>query len=94
MTVKTRILTIVVTLSVIIVAVCIISTNIIRTRENQPLILKAKDDHIALYKGDRIIEEYDDIDIRMLTDYDRYLLRNGIEVTDRTHLLSILEDYD
>ena len=94
MTKRIRILAIITAVSVILIVFCIITVNNFKAEQNQKLILKTKGTHLALYKGQRIVEVYDEIDVRRLTDYDRHLLNKGITIESESELLAILEDYD
>lgn len=94
MTKKLRILAITVAVSIFIIIICLITINNVKPTKTQDLVLKTSGNNIALYKGEQIIEVYDEIDVRRLTDYDRQLLKKGILVESESDLLSILEDYD
>ena len=91
---KLKILLVVIVISIITILSCSSVIYYYKAKENQPLMLKSKDNHIALYKGKQLIEVYDDININNLTDYDRKLLRNGIIIESDKELFAILEDYD
>ncbi len=91
---KLKILLVVIVISIITILSCSAVIYYYKAKENQPLMLKSKDNHIALYKGKQLIEVYDDININNLTDYDRKLLRNGIIIESDKELFAILEDYD
>ncbi len=94
MTKKERILIIAICLTLLIVSACYVAIAVNNNKEAQPLVLKINNGSVVLYKGERIIEVYEDININNLTDYDRKLLREGIIINNDKELLSILEDYD
>ncbi len=84
-------------LSLLLVLVAIVSAIIIVyaiRQSKQPYYLKSFNNNIALFKGSNLLEVYDDININNLTEYDRYLLRNGIVVKNVELIDEILEDYN
>lgn len=80
-----------ITLSFIIAAIIFVFCY---KKSKEPYYLKSFENNVALYKGNRIVEIYDDININILTDYDRFLLRNGIIVENIEKVDEILEDYN
>jgi hypothetical protein len=94
MTKKERILIITICITLLIISVCYVAISVSKTKSEETLILKSNNKHPVLYKGNQIIEVYDEININNLTDYDRKLLREGIIINNDKELLSILEDYD
>lgn len=80
-----------ITLSLILAAIILVFAY---KESKTPYYLKSLNQNVALYKGKTLIEIYDDIDINLLTDYDRYLLRNGIIVENPEKIDEILEDYN
>ena len=94
MTKKERILIITICITLLIISICYVAISINKTKLEEPLILKSNNEHPVLYKGKKIIEVYEEININNLTDYDRKLLREGIIINNDKELLSILEDYD
>ena len=94
MTKKERILVITVILTLLIMIACYASIIINNKHSKENLVLKTNNGTVTLYKGDRIIEIYEDINVNNLTDYDRKLLKKGIIINNDSELLAILEDYD
>ncbi len=80
-------------LTFITVMASVITVNAKRSAVPQK-ILKEYGNSIALYVGRDVERVYPDIDIRNLTDYDRYLLRKGIIITNESQLAELLADYD
>ena len=80
-----------ITLSLIIAAIIFVFCL---KKSKEPYYLKSYDNNVALYKGNRVVEIYQDININNLTDYDKYLLRNGIIVENIENVDEILEDYN
>ena len=78
----------------VIFIIASIITVMANSVKNDTLVLKQYGNNIALYKNEKLEEIYDDIDTRLLSDYDRYLLRKGIKIENYEHLKTILEDYD
>ncbi len=88
---KIIIFALILTLAAIISAIIIVYAF---KKNNEPYYLKSLNNNVALYKGKVLVEVYDDINTNNLTDYDRYLLRNGIVVENIENIDEILEDYN
>ncbi len=56
--------------------------------------LKAYGDFLALYKGEKVEEIYEEIVISSLPSLDREKFINGVTVTDFEKLDEILEDFE
>ncbi len=91
---RKRILIFAVCLTVLTVAASLITVSAVRKSGHSSMELKSYGDHVALYIDGRPDTVYRDIDLSLLTDYDRYLLRNGIEISNKEQLKDLLEDYD
>ena len=61
---------------------------------NEPLALGIYDNHLALYRGQTPVQVYKDSNIGLLSEYDRYLLRQTIPIADEHALQEYLQDYD
>ena len=63
-------------------------------KDNMDMVLREYNGSVALYKGNEIIEIYDEIVIGVLPDTDRKLLKEGIVIENEEQLSRIIEDYD
>lgn len=68
--------------------------SVAANNQNAPLILREYNGCAALYKGNEIIEIYDEIVISVLPQADKEMLASGIVIKNEEQLNSIIEDYD
>lgn len=59
-----------------------------------PYTLKQLEDHVAVYKGDKMIEEFDSVNFYALPSYDRNALKSGMTFENIEEIYSIIEDFD
>lgn len=59
-----------------------------------PYVLKKHEDGLAVLKGEKIVEVFDNVSFNALPEYDRNALKGGIEFKSMAEVYSAIEDYD
>ena len=59
-----------------------------------PYVLKAKDNHIAVYKLDELVREFEDVNYSALPEYDRNTLKKGLTFDTIEEVYQTIEDLD
>lgn len=91
------------TVSILIIVVTIIAVSSINSyataktnkiKSMAPYVLKAKDDHIAVYKLDELVREFEDVNYNTLPEYDRNTLKKGLIFDTIEEVYQTIEDFD
>ncbi len=59
-----------------------------------PYVLKSKDNHIAVYKLDELVREFEEINVNALPEYDRNTLKKGLTFDTIEEIYEVIEDFD
>ncbi len=92
----------------LIISVCIITITIIaissinsyavaktnKIKAMAPYVLKVKENHIAVYKLDELVREFENVNYSVLPEYDRNLLKKGLTFETLEEVYQTVEDMD
>ena len=59
-----------------------------------PYVLKVKENHIAVYKLDELVREFENVNYSVLPEYDRNSLKKGLTFETLEEVYQTVEDMD
>ncbi len=95
---KTKLIISIVTIIITISAIASINSyaegRVNKIKASAPYVLKQRDNHVAVDKLDEMVREFKDVNYSALPEYDRNMLKKGIEFQTLEEIYSTIEDFD